>query len=272
MNPCSIKDVRAALSEIELTPQRRFGQNFLVDGNILRIILDAAQISSSDRILEVGPGLGVLTGPLSEKCEHLTCVEKDFKLTDYLRERFDGCEKVEVVGSDIMRVNFAEMDVNKCVSNLPYSCGTRFLVDFVTACKADLIVVMVQQEVAQKICGTPGAREYSLLGLLMQMDYTASIVKTVKPGCFWPRPDIDSSVVMLRKKKEPMLSEVEKIFLRKFAKAAFGQRRKKIGVLLRKRAGHDKDAAGIVSCFESSRPEQLSMDEWCVIAKTLCGR
>lgn len=272
MNPCSLKDVRSELAKMGLQPRRRFGQNFLIDRNILDIILNAAGLTKSDRVLEVGPGLGVLTVPMSEQCGHLTCVEKDFKLTDYLRARFEGVNNVEVIGSDIMRVDFGALAVNKCISNLPYSCGSRFLVDFTSDGAADRIVVMVQEEVAQKMCSRPGSREFSLMGLMMQIDYDVELVKTVKPGCFWPRPDVDSSIVRLEKRKDPLLTQVEKVFLRKFAKNAFSQRRKKIGVLLRKRAGSDRAAADTVSVLAEKRPEQLLMKEWCLIAKTLCGR
>ena len=272
MNPCSLKDVRAELLKMNLQPRRQYGQNFLIDRNILDIILAAAEVSKTDRVLEVGPGLGVLTVPISEACEHLICVEKDFKLTDFIRDRFDGVENVEIMGSDIMRVDVGSLDVNKCVSNLPYSCGSRFLVDFTAACTAERIVVMVQDEVARKMYSKPGNREFSLMGLMMQIDYEVELVKTVKPGCFWPRPDVDSCVVRLQKLQESRLSEVEKIFLRKFAKNAFSQRRKKIGVLLRTRAGHDREAAQKVSGLAAKRPEELTMAEWCFIASALCGR
>ena len=272
MNLCSINDVRAELDRIEVQPNRRFGQNFLIDRNILDIILETAAIKDSDRILEVGPGLGVLTFPMAEKCRHLVCVEKDFRLTDRLRECFAGVSNVEIIGADIMRVDFSKIPINKCVSNLPYSCGSRFLVDMAACGNAETMVVMVQDEVAQKICSRPGSREFSLMGLFMQVDYDCELVKTVKPGCFWPRPEIDSCIVRMTLRKDGCLSGVEKIFLRKFAKLAFSQRRKTIGVLLRKRAGHDREAADAVAFLEGRRPEELSMDEWRHIAKSLCAR
>lgn len=272
MNLCSLKEVRSELDRIELKPSRRFGQNFLIDRNILGIILDAAEVGKSDRILEVGPGLGVLTFPMAEKAAHLVCVEKDFKLTDRLRERFAGRQNVEIIGSDIMRVDFSALDINKCVSNLPYSCGSRFLVDMVSCGVADLLVVMVQDEVARKICSKPGTRDFSLMGLLMQTDYDTELVKAVSPGCFWPRPEVDSCIVRLKRRSEGELGEVEKVFLRKFAKSAFSQRRKKIGVLLRKRAGGQKQAREAVAHLEGMRPEELSMTDWRHIARSLCGR
>ena len=221
MNPCSLRDVRTELARMDLKPRRRFGQNFLIDRNILEIILKAADLQAEDQILEVGPGLGVLTEPMSEKCRQVICVEKDFKLTDYLKKRFKDVSNVEVVGSDIMSVDFGVMAVNKCVSNLPYSCGSRFMVDFTAGGSAERIVVMVQEEVAQKMCSRPGSREFSLMGIMMQLDYDVELVRRVNPRCFWPRPDVDSSSVKLTKRKGPLLSKVEKIFLRKFAKNAF---------------------------------------------------
>lgn len=272
MNLCSVKEVRDELRRIDLKPCRRFGQNFLIDRNILDIILEAAGLKPSDRVLEVGPGLGVLTVPMAEKCERVICVEKDFKLTDRLKELFTSDGNIELIGSDIMRVNFSAMDVNKCVSNLPYACGSRFLVDLVSSAKVEHIVVMVQEEVARKMCVAAGKREFGLMSLLMQIDYDVKLVKTVKPGCFWPRPEVDSCIVSLKKKAVPIFEDVEKIFIRKFAKNAFSQRRKKIGVILRIRAGQDREAAEAVRCLESKRPEQLLMDEWRHIARTLCGR
>lgn len=272
MNLCSIKDVRAALAAMELQPRRSYGQNFLIDANIRDKILAAAELKESDRVLEVGPGLGVLTEPMAEVCSQVVCVEKDFKLTAYLKTRFADTANVEVIGSDIMRMDFSALDVNKCVSNLPYSCGSRFLVDFVSCASAEDIVVMVQEEVADKMCEKPGSKECGLMGLFMQIDYDVRPVKTVGRGCFWPRPEVDSRVVHLKRRSGPGLDQGEKIFLRKFAKTAFAQRRKKIGVLLRRRAGNDSGAGDIVRALESRRPEALTLEEWFLIARTLCAR
>lgn len=272
MNTCSLKDVRSELARLGVQPSRRFGQNFLIDGNILKIILEAAEVSPADRVLEVGPGLGVLSVPVADACGSLVCVEKDYKLAGYLKQVFSGRPDVEVIGADIMRVDFSRLGVNKCVSNLPYSIGSRFLVDLVSFAGVDSVVVMVQEEVARKMCEKPGSRDSGLMGLLMQMDYDVCMVKNVKPGCFWPRPEVDSSVVKLVKRRETALSDAERIFLRKFAKQAFSQRRKQMGTLLRKRAGADRSAAESVAHFGPRRPEELSLTEWFHVARTLCGR
>lgn len=272
MNLCSIKDIRAALADMQLQPRRSYGQNFLIDVNIRDIILEAAELKPGDRVLEVGPGLGVLTEPMAERCGKVVCVEKDYKLTAYLKERFADTANVEVIGSDIMRVDFGAIDVNKCVSNLPYSCGSRFLVDYVSAAVAEDIVVMVQDEVADKMCIKPGRKECGLMGLFMQIDYDVRPVRNVGRGCFWPRPEVDSRIVHLKRRAGPGLTQVEKIFLKKFAKQAFSQRRKKIGVLLRRRAGHDSETVDMLKLLESRRPEALTLEEWFLIARTLCGR
>ena len=148
-------DVRALLAAMDFHPSRVLGQNFLIDANILNILLDAAALAPTDAVLEVGPGLGVLTEGLIERAGRVVAVEKDSRLFEWLQNNYTASPKITLIHSDILDVELAPLlagGVNKCVANLPYAVASRFLVELMGAERApERIVVTVQLEVAERL-------------------------------------------------------------------------------------------------------------------------
>jgi 16S rRNA (adenine1518-N6/adenine1519-N6)-dimethyltransferase len=270
MNLTSKSDIRDTLKSYGLQPNKRLGQNFLIDKNIINIIVDAIDTGKNDTILEVGPGLGVLTDEMVQKAKHVTAVEKDRGLIPHLNKYFSEKDNFELINCDIMDIPPSQIleGISKFVSNLPYSCGTRILLDFVLSKNAPKeIVVMVQLEVAQRIVAETNSPEYGLLSLLTGVKYRSEIIKVVSQNCFWPRPDVKSAVVKLIKRDKPLLNQNEIKIFRKLTKAAFSQRRKKISNCLKKITGTDIiEKAGISS---SLRPEEISLQQWVSLTKTI---
>ena len=270
MNLTSKSDIRDTLNSYGLHPNKRLGQNFLIDKNIINIIVDAIDAGENDTILEVGPGLGVLTDEMVKKAKHVTAVEKDRGLIPHLDKYFSEKDNFELINSDIMDIPASQIleGISKFVSNLPYSCGTRILLDFVLSKNAPKeIVVMVQLEVAERIVAETNTSDYGLLSLLTGVKYHSEIIKVVSPNCFWPRPDVKSAVVKLIKRDTQLLTQDEINTFRKLTKTAFSQRRKKVSNCLKKMTTADIiEKAGISSAL---RPEEISLQQWVALTKTI---
>jgi len=270
MNLTSKSDIRDTLDSYGLHPNKRLGQNFLIDKNIINIIVEAIDAGKDDTILEVGPGLGVLTDEMVQKAKHVTAVEKDRGLIPHLNKYFSEKDNFVLINSDIMDIPPSEIldGISKFVSNLPYSCGTRILLDFVLSDKApEEIVVMVQLEVGERIIADTNTDNYGLLSLLTGVKYDSQIIKIVSPNCFWPRPDVRSAVVKLVKKENPLLSQNEIETFRMLTKTAFSQRRKKLSNCLKKMVTTDIiEKAGIPATL---RPAEVSLEQWVALTKTI---
>ncbi|MDA3798954.1 MAG: 16S rRNA (adenine(1518)-N(6)/adenine(1519)-N(6))-dimethyltransferase RsmA [Kiritimatiellae bacterium] len=273
MNLTSKSDIRDILNNYGLHPNKRLGQNFLVDKNIINIIVDAIEITPDDVILEVGPGLGALTDQIVKHAKYVKAVEKDHGFIPHLTDYFKDNDNFEIINSDILDIPVSQIlnDVTKFVSNLPYSCGTRILVDFILANKAPKhIVVMVQLEVAERIIAKENTSNFGLLSLLAGVKYDSEIVKIVSPNCFWPRPDVRSAVVKLVKRETPLLTQNEIKTFRKLTKTAFSQRRKKVSNSLRKILENEVlEKAGI---NPGQRPEEVNLDQWVALTKSFLER
>lgn len=270
MNLTSTSDIRNTLNNYGLQPNKRLGQNFLIDKNIINIIVDAIDAGENDTILEVGPGLGVLTDEMVKKTKYVIAVEKDRGFIPHLNKYFSEKDNFELINSDIMDIPPSQIlkGITKFVSNLPYSCGTRILLDFVLTENAPQeIVVMVQLEVAERIVAKTNTPNYGLLSLLTGVKYHSKIIKIVSPNCFWPRPDVRSAVVKLIKRDKPLLPQNEIETFRNLTKTAFGQKRKKISNCLKKTTTTDIiEKAGIDL---SLRPEEISLKQWVDLTKMI---
>lgn len=268
INLTSTSDIRTVLNQYGLQPNKRLGQNFLIDKNIINIIVDAIDAQKNDTILEVGPGLGVLTAEMVARAKHVTAVEKDRGLIPHLNDLFKDADNFELINSDIMDIptNSILNGITKFVSNLPYSCGTRILLDFVLSNKAPReIIVMVQLEVAQRITAEANTSDYGLLALLTGIRYDSKILKIVSPNCFWPRPEVKSAVVKLVKRDKTLLNQNELRSFRKLTKSAFSQKRKKISNSLKKTITEEMFKESNVS--SSLRPEQVTLNQWIQLTK-----
>ncbi|NLJ33241.1 MAG: 16S rRNA (adenine(1518)-N(6)/adenine(1519)-N(6))-dimethyltransferase RsmA [Firmicutes bacterium] len=224
--------VREILQRHKLVPNKGLGQNFLIDKNILAKIIAAVKIKPEDTILEVGPGLGVLTSPLAARAGRVVAVEVDKGLIPPLRENLGAYPNVKIVQGDILKISLASLveDINtplKVVANLPYYITSAVIMTLLTGpLNLQCMVLMVQREVAQRLLAVPGTKDYGILTAAVGYYTVPEIIAPVPRTVFYPSPAVDSAVVRLRVRESPPVEvEDEGLFFR-LIRGAFGQRRK----------------------------------------------
>jgi len=264
------------LQAFHLHASKRLGQNFLIDANIVRGIVEAAGIVSGDRVLEIGPGIGTLTQGLAEAGAAVTAVELDKKLPAVLAETLAGYEQVRIVPGDILKIDIRALmsdEPFKVVANLPYYITTPILMALLEQrLPVSSIVTMVQKEVAERMTARPGGKEYGSLSVAVQYYTEPAIVLDVPPRSFLPAPEVDSVVIACRVRTQPAVTvKDERLFFR-LVRAAFGQRRKTLANALktlgmeRERLAQAMEAAAIDA---GRRGETLSLTEFARLADQL---
>jgi 16S rRNA (adenine1518-N6/adenine1519-N6)-dimethyltransferase len=230
---------------IQLT--KSLGQNFLHDGNQLRRIADAAELTKSDQVLEIGPGLGPLTMVLAQSAGEVLAIEKDERLVRLLRTRLEsgvpagsakaGTSNVRLVHDDaleLLKREARDWMAWKLVSNLPYSVASPILVELALGDHPpERLVATLQLEVARRLMAKTGDDDYGVLSLLVQLQFEPRGWFKIPPGCFFPEPDVDSACVCLVRRARPLLLPGERAKFVKVVKRAFSQRRKMMMKLLR---------------------------------------
>jgi len=190
--------VQELLRRHGITPDKGFGQNFLVDASALRVIVDAAEIGPGDTVFEAGPGLGVLTRALARRARRVVSVELDRRLKPVLTETLAGLDNVDLVEGDAARFDFAALPEGALlVANLPYNAGTAVLTRALESARFRRLVFLVQREVAERLTAGPGTPAYGSLSLLVHHFGSARQVRRVPPGAFLPPPKVTSSVVRI---------------------------------------------------------------------------
>ncbi len=259
--------IRALLDSLEHRPNKGLGQNYLIDSNILGIIVAAADIKPSDRLLEIGPGLGALTQALLATTDKLIAIEKDATMVSHLRQHFQTLELLE---ADVLDINLNELfagGINKIVANLPYSVGSRFIVNALEAAPLpEKMVFMVQKEVSDRLTAQPGGKEYGPLAIWSQLNYNVKNIKNVSPTCFMPAPKVWSAVVRFEKRAAPLAAVQDYERFKKLIKLCFTQRRKQIGSNLRKNGPEFFQALEKCGIDPATRPEQISIPQWAALA------
>lgn len=222
------------IKKYEFAFQKKFGQNFLIDGHVLDKIIRAADINKEDIILEVGPGIGTMTQYLAEGAKKVIAVEIDKKLIPILGDTLSEYDNVTVLNEDILKLDFkqffetyAEGKPIKVVANLPYYITTPIIMQlFESGLPIKNMTVMVQKEVALRMQAEPGTKEYGALSLAVQYYADPYIAANVPANCFMPRPKVGSAVICLTKhEKKPVQVKDEK-FMFQIIRASFNQRRK----------------------------------------------
>lgn len=214
--------------------QKRFGQNFLIDANILGKIISAAEITKEDCVLEIGPGIGTMTQHLAERAKEVVAVEIDKNLIPILKDTLSEYENVTVLNEDILNVDVGRLAKEKnegkpvkVVANLPYYITTPIIMGLLEGqVPFYSITIMVQKEVADRMQARPGTKDYGALSLAVQYYVKPEIMMYVPPACFMPRPGVGSSVIRLTRLKEPAVKVANEKKLFSIIRAAFNQRRK----------------------------------------------
>jgi 16S rRNA (adenine1518-N6/adenine1519-N6)-dimethyltransferase len=260
-----LSDIRATLQEIHVSPVKILGQNFLHDQNLARWIVDQAQISSDDYVLEIGPGLGALTELLLEKSARVLAIEKDTRLANFLRERFPH-ERLEILNIDALkfdaRVLFAHRRV-KLLGNLPYNISSPLLFKFLAhPSPISLWLFTLQKEMATRLSAKPSTHDYGALTLRIQLRHHVKYLRTVSATVFLPRPEVDSAVVRILPRDPRELPPHDEELLLELIRLGFSQRRKQLRKLLRERVDDWDNLARGLNIDPKARAEELSLLQW----------
>lgn len=214
--------------------QKKFGQNFLVDSSILDRIIESAQITKEDCVLEIGPGIGTMTQRLAEEAGTVVAVEIDRNLLPVLADTLSAYENVTVINADILKLDLNRIVEEhnggrpvKVVANLPYYITTPIIMAlFEKKVPLHSVTIMVQKEVADRMRVGPGTKDYGALSLAVQYYAKPEIVTKVPAGCFMPKPNVDSAVIRLTRYEKPPVEVEDEAWLFAVIRASFNQRRK----------------------------------------------
>ena len=259
--------------------QKRFGQNFLIDGHVVEKIISSADITRDDIVLEIGPGIGTMTQYLAEAAGQVYAVEIDKNLPIILEETLADYNNVTVINDDILKVDIAKLTEGKpikVVANLPYYITTPIIMGlFEKHIPATSITVMVQKEVAQRMQAAPGSKDYGALSLAVQYYAAPYIVANVPPNCFMPRPNVGSAVIRLTCYDKPPVEVENETLMFKLIRAAFNQRRKTLQNALNNSSELNVTKEQVVNALralelsETVRGETLSLEQFARLSDLL---
>ncbi len=277
------KNTIEVLQKYNFNFQKKFGQNFLIDTRVLEEIIDAAQITKDDFVLEIGPGIGTMTQYLCETAREVVAVEIDTNLIPILKDTLSAYDNVEVLNQDILKVDIASLAKErnndrpiKVVANLPYYITTPIIMGlFESHVPIDSITIMVQKEVADRMQEGPGSKEYGALSLAVQYYAKPEIVVNVPPSCFMPQPKVGSAVIRLtRHEQSPVQVDNEKLMFQ-VIRASFNQRRKTLANGLNNFGSFGLGKEEIQACIEelgvpvNIRGEALSLEQFAELANII---
>lgn len=269
----NIKEVKTLLEQLQTGPKKKFGQNFLVDNNVLSNIVNVSKITKDTNVIEIGPGLGSLTDFLAVNAKKVLCYEIDTDMINVLNNRFKDVDNVNVVNKDFLQANINEdiytyFNNEDCVvvANLPYYITTAILVKILEeTTKIKHMTVMMQTEVAKRICGKPDTKDYNGLSVLIQYYTKASIALNVKPTAFYPQPNVDSTVISLEYLDELPYKANNEAFFKRLVRALFYQRRKTVSnnlkAAMRIKKEVIEEVLSSLNFSQSIRAEQLTIED-----------
>ncbi len=288
-----LSEMREVLDRRGIQLTKSLGQNFLHDSNQLRRIVEAAELSKTDKVLEIGPGLGPLTELLLEKSGEVLAIEKDARLVEFLQERFGlefrlqpagqsptippegGTPNFQLLHADALE--FLKREPRdwsewKLVANLPYSVASPILVELACGSRAPKrIVATLQFEVARRLMAQADDDDYGILTLLVQLDFEPRGIFKIPADCFFPAPDVDSACVVLESRTEPLLPENLRASFVKIVKRAFSQRRKMMLKLLKMDWPKEKldTAFAKLKISPQERAEKLSLRQFVALTEKM---
>ena len=273
-------EIKKILKEKDLKVLKSLGQNFLIDEKVLAEIIQTSELSKNDLVLEIGPGLGTLTNELVKECRTVVAIEKDKKMAELIKEKNEleatfanvaSSSFLKIINGDILKINlneiihkYSENKKYKLVSNIPYYITSPVIKLFLeNSIQPELIVLLVQKEVAERICAKPG--KLSVLALSVQIYGEPEIINYVDKASFYPKPKVDSAILKIRNIKKEFSDEYyKKLF--KIIKIGFSSKRKKLSNNLSVGLHVDKrESESILQKAEinlNTRAQELSLEEW----------
>lgn len=273
----------AVMKKHDFSVRKKYGQNFLIDDNILRKIISASGVTKDDFVVEIGPGIGTMTQYLCEAAREVAAVEIDDKLIPVLEDTLSAYDNVSVIHNDILKVDIAELAREKndgrpikVVANLPYYITTPIIMGLLESrTPIDSITIMIQKEVADRMKSDPGKKTYGSLSLAVQYFSDIEIVAEVPPRCFLPAPSVGSTVVHLAVREKPAVETKDEELLFKLIRAAFNQRRKTLSNSLKNAPNLAYTREQILEAIEklgekpTVRGEELSLEKFARLADIL---
>src|SRR5213082_237726 len=267
-----LSEIAAILREIGVSPVKSLGQNFLHDRNLAKSLVDQATISPEDFIVEIGPGLGALTELALAKGARVSAIEKDKRLVQFLREKFQG-DALEVVHGDALefdtRMLYAQPKV-KFLGNLPYYISSQLLMKFLEyQSPISLWLFMLQKELAKRLVAAPTTSDYGVLTLLVQLQHRVEYLRKVPSSVFLPKPEVDSALVRISERDPRELPACDHKAFQKLVRRGFSQRRKQLGKLIREELPDWEDKAVELGLNTRARAEELSLEQWIALTNRI---
>jgi 16S rRNA (adenine1518-N6/adenine1519-N6)-dimethyltransferase len=266
-------EIRSLASELDLRPTKKLGQNFVIDPNTIRKIVAAAQLSPTDKVVEIGPGLGSLTLGLLEKVDQLIAIEFDQKLANRLASTLNQKapqKSCQILHADAMNVTQLDFEPDALVANLPYNISVPVILHFLESFPSiSKVLVLVQAEVAARLVAGPGSKTYGSPSAKLAWYGKASAAGVVSRSIFWPVPNVDSALVYFQKSGTPLPTTLRAEVFR-VIDGAFAQRRKTLRQALSSWAGSPDQAEQILvkaGVSPQARGEDLSIDDFIEVAK-----
>ena len=265
------EQVKKILEQNDIIVKKQYVQNFVLDDKILKNILKSAELKKDTNVIEIGPGLGFLTNYLQQATTNVLCYEIDEQMVEHLNELNYN---ISIINDDFLKRNlnkdfkniFDNSNNITLVANLPYYITTPILLKVLEeTTRIDKMIVMMQTEVAKRLCGKPSTKDYNALSVLIQYFTNPRIIFNVSPKSFFPEPNVESSVVMIEKKEEPLLKVENLDFFLKFNRNIFAQRRKTLYNNIQKAYNYDKGLIKKIikenNLDESVRSEELDVSQ-----------
>ncbi|MDQ6809847.1 MAG: 16S rRNA (adenine(1518)-N(6)/adenine(1519)-N(6))-dimethyltransferase RsmA [Verrucomicrobiota bacterium] len=272
----TLSEIDRTLRDIRVTPVKTLGQNFLHDQNLARWIVGHAEIEPGECVVEIGPGLGALTDLALAAGARVIAIEKDARLVEFLRKRFAGDSRLELIHRDALdfdlRPLFAHPRV-KLLGNLPYYVASQLLLKFTAdPSPISLWLLMLQKEMAQRLAAQPGTSAYGSLSLFVQLRYRVDYLRTIPPTVFLPNPEVDSALVRLTARVPGEFPPCDTELFTRLVRAGFSQRRKQLQKLLRPQIADWEEACERCGFGPKARAEDLPLSQWIALSNYVRNR
>ena len=275
----ALDETRYLIKKYKIKANKSLGQNFLIDDSALNDIVDGANVTETDLVIEIGPGLGTLTKLLLDRAKKVVCIELDKKMIKILHDRFIAYNNLEVINEDILKIDLNKLieiekeknsDIKgvKVVANLPYYITTPIIMKLIESnLNIESITVMIQKEVAERLIAIPGSKDAGAITYTVYYYCECKKIRVVEKECFIPAPEVTSEVIRLDLRKEKLLEVIDKKVMFNIIKSAFMQRRKtlvnsltNVGVFKNKEQG--VETLKKIGLREDIRPENLKIEDF----------